>query len=307
MTVFAGHYGSLLLKRSGATFSLDLEIRGQDINASRKRLCFSTKEGDDVPWGTITTGDRIRLAPYAGSALPVRLYTDLANTTFVDSPAYPIEFFANVDAMGAIRMYRTFLDAINNADARYMAVPLTPASGAAPVPVQVSLLPGDFNGVGEVQGFTLSTDRDSVDVTALGDRYKGISAGSISGSGTVDCLFTLKGGNGQERTATLAHLVQRVDTGSFFRGKFYILEPSSKPPRGYIASDGAYYEVEAMITRSAFQVAADNIAECSFDFVTTGEFLFRTGTVTQPLTTNAGVSIVTDSTLEDIGLLLETN
>lgn len=308
MTVFAGHYGSIELKRIGGPFTLDLDIRAQDISAGRKRFALSTKDGQDIPFSTITTGDRIRIATRDNRGLPFRFYRNVANTQFIDDPGAsvgPLEFFANVDTMGAIRMYRTFADAIANPDQRYLAIPLSKPTGSAPWPVTVNLLPGAFNTLGRVEGFTLATDRENIDITSLGDRYRGVSASAISGSGTVDCLFEFKNITGQEIPAALADLIQKVEIGSQFEGKFYLLAPSGRPPKGYSLGETAYYQVKAMITRSALTVQSDAIVECSFDFVTTGEFQFRTGDSPIDITTETDISIGSEATLESLGTLLE--
>lgn len=311
MTVFAGHYGSIELKRKGGPFVLDLIITRQDINTGRKRISLSTKEGGDIPFGTITTGDRIRVATSDSRGLPFRFYTNAANTAFIDNPGAvvgPLEFFANVDAMGSIRMYRSFAAAIANPNNNYLAIPLTPAAGAAPWPVSITLLPGNYNTLGKVQSFTLSTERENVDTTALGDRFKGFSASAISGSGTIDCLFEFKNIANEEVPSALAELIQKVEIGSRFDGKFYLLEPRSiGMPPGYQAFEGAYYQTEGMLVRSAVTVAGNQLVECSFDFITTGEFTFRTGDNPITLTTEAGVNIVEDSSLEELGILQETN
>jgi hypothetical protein len=310
VTVFAGHYGSIELKRIGGPFTLDLDIRAQDISAGRKRFALSTKEGQDLPWGTITTGDRVRIATTDARGLPFRFFRNAANTQFVDDPKAsvgPLEFYANVDTMGAIRMYRSFGDAIANANQRYLAIPLEKAVGSQSWPVTVKLLPGAYNTLGRVEGFTLSTDRENIDITSLGDRYRGMSASAISGSGTVDCLFEFKNTIGQEIPAALADLIQKVEIGSQFEGKFYLLAPSRRPPRGYTIVESAYYQVKAMITRSALTVRGDAIVDCSFDFVTTGQFEFRTGDSPVKITTEAGVNISNESTLDELGTLLEIN
>lgn len=308
MTVFAGHYGSIEFKRIGGPFTLDLEIRAQDISAGRKRFALSTKEGQDIPFGTITTGDRVRIATSDSRGLPLRFYRNVGNTLFIDNPGAsvgPLEFFANVDTMGAIRMYRNFADSISNPNQRYLAIPLDKPVGSAPWPVTVKLLPGAFNTLGRVEGFTLSTDRENIDITSLGDRYRGVSASAISGSGTVDCLFEFKNITGEEIPAALADLIQKVEIGSQFEGKFYLLAPSSKPPKGYLSIESAYYQVKAMITQSSLTVRPDAIVECSFDFVTTGQFEFKTGDTPVDITTEADISIGSEATLESLGTLLE--
>ena len=308
MTVFAGHYGSIELKRKGSPFVLDLSIVRQDIDFNRKRFALSSRQGGEIPFGSITTGDRIRIETKDPRGFPFRFFKNAANTSFVDFPKQdigPLEFFANVDAMGAIRMYRSFATAIANPNNNYLAVPLEPNAGEPPWDVTVTLMPGNYNTLGRVESFTLSTERENVDTTSLGDRFRGFSASAISGSGTVDCLFEFKNFTGQEISAALAELIQKVEIGSKFDGKFYLLRPGRPQPPGYTAIEGAYYEVEGMLIRSGVTVTAEQIVECSFDFITTGEFVFRTGDNPVEIATEAGVSIGNDTNLEDLGLLRE--
>lgn len=310
MTVFAGHYGSIEFKRVGSPNILDLEIAAADISYLRKRFALGVPGGLDLTFGTITTGDRIRISTEDTRGLPFRFYTNAANTTFIDNPGKdvgPLEFFANVDAMGAIRMYRTFSDAINNPGERYLAVPLDIDITEKPWNVAVNLLPGAFNTLGKVQGFEISTDRETIDITSLGEKFRGFSASAITGNGTVDCLFDLNTIANEEVPIALAELIQKVEIGSRFEGKFYILEPGPPQPPGYGQLDGVFYELEGVLSRSAFTVRADQIAECSFDFITAGEFKLRTGESPVDLTTEDGVSIGNESTLEELGVLQESD
>ena len=310
MTVFAGHYGSVELKRIGESNVLDLEISRSDLYVSRKRFALGSSNGLDLPFGTITTGDRIRISTKDARGLPFRFYRNTANTQFIDNPGAsvgPLEFFANVDTLGAIRMYRNFADAIANPGVRYLAIPLTQAAGTAPWAVKVNLLPGSFNTLGQVTGFTLSTERETVDTTALGGKYRDFSSSAISGGGTLDCLFSFKNVIGEEIPLALAQLIQKIEVGSRFEGKFYILEPGLPQPRGYVANEGVFYEVNGILTKSAMTVQADQIAECSFDFVTAGEFKLRAGDAPVNLTTENNVSIARESTLAELGVLQEVN
>lgn len=308
MTIFAGHYGSIEFKRVGSGNRLDLEVRAADIFYSRKRFALGMPGGLDIPFGTITTGDRVRISTSDARGLPFRFYKNAANTVYVDNPGAaigPLEFFANVDAMGAIRMYRNFADAISNPGLRYLAVPLSKSEGEAPWPVTVNLLPGAFNTLGQVQGFEISTDRESVDTTSLGEKFRGFSASAITGNGSVDCLFSFKNLIGNEVPLALAELIQKIEIGSRFEGKFYILEPGTPQPPGYTENEGVYYQVEGLLTKSAFSMRADQLAECSFDFVTAGEFKLRSGETPIDLTTENDVSIGNESTLEELGVLQE--
>lgn len=310
MTVFAGHYGSVNFKRIGSSESIDCSINASDLDVPRKRFTLGLQGGIDIPFGTITTGDRVKIFTRDSRGLPFRWYKNTANTTYEDDPGagiLPLEFFANVDRMGAIRMYRNFADALSNPGVRYLAIPLSKTSGSASWSTVINLLPGSFNELGQVQGFQITTDRDSIDTTALGNKYKQFSASAISGSGSVDCLFDFKNLSGEEIPLALSQLIQKIEVGSKFSGRFYLLEPGSPQPPGYGLTEGVYYEVEGMLTSSALTVRADQIAECSFDFITSGEFALRVGDSPIELTTENNVSIGNESTLEQLGVLRETD
>jgi hypothetical protein len=158
-----------------------------------------------------------------------------------------------------------------------------------------------------VQGFQITTDRESVDTTALGNKYKNFSASAISGSGSVDCLFDFKNLSGDEVPLALSQLIQKIEVGSKFEGRFYILEPLNPQPPGYTLTEGVYYEVEGMLVSSAMTVRADQLVECSFDFITSGEFALRVGDAPVDLITEDAVNIVDEATLEELGVLIEEN
>lgn len=307
MTVFAGHYGNIEFKRLGDTKALSLFISEQDLVVSRKRINLSYQDGLDLSFGTITTGDRIRMVTSDARGLPLRVYKNAANTTYTDNIKGPIEFYANVDAMGAIRMYRTFSKAMANTGNEYMAIPLTPPSGSLAWPVTVTLLPGGFNTLGRIQGFTLSTERENIDTSTLGDKYRHFSSSAISGSGSVDCLFDFKDISQEELPLAITQLIQKVEVGSRFEGKFYILEPFGSQPYGYNVSEGVFYQAEGLFIRSSMTVRADQIVECSFDFVTSGEFILRTGENLVSIATENNVSIGNDATLDELGVLVESD
>lgn len=310
MTVFAGHYGQVEIKRMGGGGSINARISPENLFVSRKRINIGDSSGIDLPSGTITTGDRIRLTTSDSRGLPLRLYTNTANTTYVDSPGadvLPIEFFANVDAMGAIRMYRSFSDAINNPNERFLAVPLSVGASVAPWRVDMSIVAGGFRKVGQVKGFTFSTDRDSTEITSLGERFKNFAQSGISGSGTVDCLFSFKNLSNEEIPLALCELVQKIEVGARFAGKFYLLEPRVQQIPGYAANEGVWYEVNGIMTRAGITVQSDQIVECSFDFISAGAFTLKSGVAPVDITTEAGVRIGTEADLTELGLLEETN
>lgn len=310
MTAFAGHYGRISLKRLGVDASLPLQIGPEDIDTQRKRVALGTRDGGELTPLTIITGDRVRITTKDSRGLPFRFYTNAANTTFIDDPGssvLPLEFFANVDTMGSIRMYRTFAAATANSDNNYLAVPLSKSASSAPWPIDVRLIDGTFARLGQVQGFTLSTDRETTEITSLGDKFKNFSPSAISGSGSVDCLFSFKNLSAEETPLALCQLIQKIEVGSKFSGQFYLLEPGLPQPPGYGALEGVWYEVDGIMTKAGITVRADQIVECSFDFISAGEFKLRSGTAPVELVTEANVSIGNEADLSSLGILQEQN
>lgn len=310
MTVFAGHYGEIELKRLGVGGALPLRIEVSDIDEQRKRVALSTRDGGELTRSTIITGDRVRITTADNRGLPFRFYRDAANTQYIDDPTagtLPLEFVANVDAMGAIRMYRDFHNAINNSGSNYLAVPLAKALNSAPWDVDVSLLPGVFRRLGKVQGFTLSSDRETTETTSLGDKFKEFSPSAISGSGSVDCLFDFGELTNDETPLAICELIQKIEVGSRFSGKFYLLEPGPPQPPGYQTYDGVWYEVDGIMTKAGITVRADQIVECSFNFISSGQFVLRSGKSGVDLVTEANASIGNEMDLEALGVLQEDN
>ena len=54
---------------------------------------------------------------------------------------------------------------------------------------------GTTEAIVSTTGWTLDTTKDTLDVTAHGDTFRSFIGGLISGSGTVDFLYTAAGSN----------------------------------------------------------------------------------------------------------------
>ena len=118
-------------------------------------------------------------------------------------------------------------------------------------------------------------------------------------------MFSFKNVVGEEIPLALSQLIQKIEVGSRFQSKLYILEPGNPQPRGHLSTEGVFYEINGIFTKSAMTVQADQIAECSFDFLTAGEFKLRAGDNPVDLRTENNVSIGKESTLEELGVIEE--
>ena len=263
MTFFAGHTGTVRLRRSTQATSFDTSIEPDDINTILNRFSF------DGSMENVLTGDR----------LVVRT-EDARKLAFLPPSTWPqvnerqsgVALYANVNVAGGIRLFRSFEAAVNNDRANELA--LVPFSGA-PLSVTIEIQDTDFNTLGAVTGFTLQTERDAVETTALSDKFKQqYSAGLISGSGSIDCLFAYQGDETgrQELPVLMLQIIQRIEIGSSFGAQLFLTDQNV-----YGSTLDVYYEFEGVVTRAGVEVKSDSIISSSIDFLTTGEIKLLIG------------------------------
>lgn len=256
MTLFLGNQGSVKLRR-GSQFQfgfLESVISTDDINTSLNRI------GVDEAVTNILTGDRVEITttdPRKLIFFPASTWTDYAVNNSISA-------FVNVNAVGGLRFYRSFADAINND--RTMEIPVTSFAGAS-IPIRISVKDVSFNVLGFVRSYEFSTDREAIDSTTLNDKFRQqYSAGLISGSGRIECAFSYKTSGITETPLLITQLIQRVDIGSACDLNLYLTETEVNPN-----VETVFYDLAAVITRAGVQVAAGSTVECTLDFITTGD------------------------------------
>lgn len=261
MTYFLGHYGKVKLRRKSAT-SFSSSISPADINTTLNRLGF------DGSLENLLTGDQIRIYT-----------TDARGLDFLPSSTWPagdgstyneIIAYANLNAIGGIRLFNTFSAAVNNN--RSEELPLESFAGAS-LPIEISIYGSVERVLGDVTGFTFNTDREALDTTTMSDRFKKMySAGLISGSGSIDCLFNTANSGLVENSLLMLQLITRTDIGSEFSCYLQLTEDDV-----YSNTQDIYYEFDAMVTRTGIEVRPDQAINCAIDFVTTGEIRLLIG------------------------------
>lgn len=263
MTLFAGHNGVVKLRRSTQKIVLSKQIIVDDINTALNRFGFDGSEeelltGDFI---TITTEDPRGLAFLSPS------FWSWTNTTV---PLNKAAFYVNVNALGGLRGFSQFNDAINNN--RDNEIQLTSFEGG-PLEVEISIEDTNFNTLGKVTGYTLNTEREAVDITSLSDKFRQqYSAGLISGNGSIDVLFGYDTVASEETPLLLLQLIQRVETGSAFEASLFLATEIS-----YGSNLDVWYQFEAIVTRAGVEVRSDGIISCAVDFLTTGEVRLQVG------------------------------
>lgn len=261
MTYFLGHYGKIKLRRKSPG-SFRSSVLPADVNTTLNRF------GLEGSVENLLTGDQVVLStddPRGLDFLPASTWPDAGGVTQSMVVAY-----ANVNAIGGVRLFNTFSQAVNN-DRTY-EYPVETFSGAA-IPLDVRVYGSVERVLGDVTGFTFNTDREALDATSMSDRFKQMySAGLISGSGSIDCLFNVANSGLVENSLLMLQLINRTDLGSEFSCFLQLIEDNVYPGRSDV-----YYEFNAMVTKSGIEVRSDQVISCAIDFVTTGEIRLLIG------------------------------
>ena len=262
MAVFLGNQGNVRLRR-GIRIPygvLSDEIKPDDVNTVLNRLSF------DGALENLLTGDRIDLTTTDARGLVCFSGASWSSGIVEDN----ISAYVHVNAVGGLRFFESFVDAVNN----NRAAEYTLTAFAAPsLQIEVQVRDVSANVLGNVTGYTLNTDREAIDATTLSDKFKRqYSAGIISGNGSIDCLFDYTTTGIKEAPLLMLQLIQRVDIGSEFDLALYLTDQSLNS-----SVDNVFYELTAMVTRTGVTVDTDDIIRCTIDFVTTGEIRLLIG------------------------------
>jgi hypothetical protein len=262
MAVFLGRHGNVRLRRGLAMpyALLEDQIKPDDVNTALNRLGFDSSADN------LITGDRIDISTTDARGLVC--FAASSWSSVVVEPS--ISAYVHVNAVGGLRFFYEFENAINNNRAAELT--LAAFAGAA-LPITVKVRDVAENVLGNVTGYTLNTDRETIDATSLSDKFrKQYSAGIISGSGSIDCLFDYTSTGIKETPLLMLQLIHRVDIGSEFDLALYLTDKELNP-----SLNNVYYEMEAMVTQTGVTVDTEDVIRCTIDFVTTGEISLLIG------------------------------
>jgi len=264
MTYFVGNVGNVRLRRNNEVV-LSALVKDADVTVALNRV------GLEGAADNLLTGDKVTI-----STADTRGLLFFAVGSWTDGEGVEQRSFSahvNVNAAGGLRFFPTFADAVNNNRAvEYQVKSFT----GDPLLIQLVVRDIAANVLGDVTGYTFNTDREGLDATTLNDKFKRMySAGLISGSGKIDCLFNNLTSGVKETPLLMLQLIHRVDIGSEFDCLLSITDSENDP--ALFASDNIYYEFAAMVTRAGLELSASDIISCSIDFVTTGEIKLLVG------------------------------
>jgi hypothetical protein len=254
MTFFVGHAGAIRLQRGGQNV-INASVVPDDVNILLNRFSFDGSEND------LITGDLIEIET-----------SDPRGIVFVSGATENYRAYANVNAVGGIRLFPNFIDAVNNERAN--EIELVAFSGD-PILIDVGIKDTRHNTLGSVTSFEINTDRAAIETTSLSDSFRQqYSAGLINGNGSIECLFSYETLAPEETPLFLLQVINRLRVGSAFNALLSISSTERTP--AFI--EEVFYDIEAVVTRTGVTVTSDAIVSCSIDFVTTGDFRLRIGT-----------------------------
>jgi hypothetical protein len=249
------------MRRNTQAVSFTSQIQPDDVNTTLNRLGF------DGSLENILTGDRVAI-----STTDPRKLVCFPPSTWprIGTVQESLSAYVNVNFYGGLRFFRGFEDAVNNN--RDNELPLSAFTGG-PLPITVEVEDTDYNTLGSVTGFTFQTEREAIETTSLSDKFKQqYSAGLISGSGSIDALFSPYTDRRKESSLLLLQLIQRVEIGAQFEAELFLTDQNA-----YGSDLDVYYKVSAVITRAGVEVGADSIISASIDFLSTGEIQLLVG------------------------------
>ena len=269
MTVYLGDHGFIELKRTAGT-PIRARLRSQDVNVEKRRFSFEGNVQQEL-----ITGDHVEILRVDEGNPDLEL---VAGETDRDWTGYIF-----VDIVGGIRLYDTFEASVRGN--KNEAIELVEPSGNQTITVKT--VNTRYRCLAQVQRFEFTTERETIDTTILGDKFRTrYESGLISGQGRLDCFWDHKNeicdpyglnGPGAELPVYLAQLCIRLVQGADFDGRFFIYSAGhGDDPR--TSENSVWYEAECVVTNVSITVSPTDVIQASIDFVTTGPIRLLIGT-----------------------------
>ena len=259
MSIYFGSTGFIELKRDALNSEISTSINPDDVNTTKKR--FSVENVD----GSLITGDQVEIETVDGSNLEL-----LSGHNFPDLLKY-----IHIDDVGGIRLYDNF--AVSLAGEVTDALTLTAPSSTKNILIRTRN--SRFRPLAKITEFEITTTRDTVDVTNLGEEFRNqYENGLISGQGTIQTIWQHR--NFQNDTTNfsspdfpvyLSQLLVRMKQGADFEGRFYIYHDPSQ------STNSVWYQSMCIVTNVAVNVPASGLVEARIEFITNGEIKLHNG------------------------------
>jgi hypothetical protein len=245
-------------------------IEPSDVETSSNRFTF-----EDTRL-TLVTGDRVWIRRIDANGDPTGLLDFVDKSGWGDGLQHPDgQWYVHADAVGGIRLFRQWRDAINNDKPQGVQLQI-PAAGFR---VSYEIVKGDEECLAQTIGWTLNTDRDVADFTSLGDSFKQRMSTLVSGSGDLDCFFEYENrfcDNKEDKlpSSYMHNLALRQEVGANFIGVFLMKQSKAQPLNELLDPSQAkaelFYYCECVITGVATELVANEPIHSKITFVTTG-------------------------------------
>lgn len=285
MAIYLGDSGQVELQRGAGGESYSTALGIDDVNVSQSRLSFSGLDVDSL----LITGDRVHFERTDGGALQL-----LSGSTDTGIAKY-----VHVDEIGGLRLYDTFPDAVNGLKSKALKL-VTPTEQQD---LAISVEDLSWQCLAQVQSYSITTSRETVDLTNLGDDFRSnFAQGLISGQGSLDCLWDYRGSD-SEYAQYLTQLVIRAKLGAEFRGRFFLKRPEAVPvsqgcefgaPNTFVR-----WEADCIVTNVSMALSATDAIRSTIEFVTTGPFRLSVGVEPVFLSQDVADPLASDFVLEE--------
>ena len=259
MSIYFGSTGFIELKRDALNSDIASSLNPADVNTTKKRFSVENVVG------SLITGDQIEIDTVDKSNLEL-----LSGHNFPDLRKY-----IHIDDVGGIKLYDTFAAAL----AGEVADALTLTAPSSTKDILIRTRNTRFRPLAKITEFEITTTRDTVDVTNLGEEFRRqYENGLISGQGTIQTIWQHR--NFQNDTTDfasrefpvyLSQLLVRMQQGADFEGRFYVYYDPSQ------SSNSVWYQSMCVITNVAVSVPASGLVEARIEFVTNGEIRLHNG------------------------------
>ena len=308
MAFYLGTHGNIRLRRGadGDAGNFNATISPDDINTTLNRL------GVDQSIDNLITGDRVVFTTTDNRRLDFIPDTRFGELEFLQTEASDqlitqsgdslfkngltadnFTAYVNVNAVGGLRLYPEFADAINNE--RTTEIALDPFTNG-PINVNLAVRDTQFNILGNVTRYEFNTSRDAIDATTLSDKYKQqFNAGLLSGSGRIECAFDYTTTASTEPPVVMLQTIQRLDAGCAFDLALYLTDKEVVP-----TVDNVFYLTTAVTTSTGISVEAGGLVNCTVDFVTTGQIRLVIGRPVDYILRENDEQAAAEPTLDDL-------
>ena len=259
MSIYFGSTGFIELKRDALNSQIGTSLDPADVNTTKKR--FSVENVN----GSLITGDQIEIETVDGSDLEL-----LAGHSFPDLRKY-----IHIDDMGGIKLYNNFATTL----AGKVTDALTLTAPSSTKNILIRTRNTRFRPLAKITEFEITTTRDTVDVTNLGEEFRRqYENGLISGQGTIQTIWQHRNFQNDtpdfvepEFAVYLSQLLVRMQQGADFEGRFYIYNDPSQ------STNSVWYQSMCVVTNVAINVPASGLIEARIEFITNGEIRLHNG------------------------------